>query len=360
MVKFWFKGGKYRRGGEDFNILIRLRFAGLAGRWGMLRWLIFLLFATAASAEPETKRPVPWPKGYDGKQHLEVKKLEGLEDGQFGYESEGFRFVADSKISDRDWRSIMVVCEGLRGAVRSLPLGIMAEADRRKAEVRIFATEEDYHVAGGMGGTVGTYWSRSSEVLVWSRGLIEPDPERGTFRLPKAKEYDLLVHELSHQVTDGEFRRLPVWFSEGFAEYLAAAHYSPGKYSFKDPSVSMKAHVTKYLGALAKKDGFAIVPLRTITQLSTRAWAENTRNGEGHGPYLKYISASLLFHYFCHLDPKVKDGEAIRDFLDALRSGEPASKATVEQLLRGRSFDQIETEIEKYWRGRGLRFEFRQ
>lgn len=327
----------------------------------MWRSPLFVLLACAAVAE-EKEILYRWPPAYEGKQKLEVRRLELSREGEVGFETEGYRFYADAEISSADWRSIMIVCEGLRGALRALPLDLMpgrADAPARKRTVRIFEEEDAYREAGGLEATVGTYQPRSGEVLIWMQGLNEPDPDKSNFSLSKSRQYDLLVHELAHQATGHEFRRMPTWFSEGLAEYLAAAHHAPGIYSFREPTTAIKNHVKKYLGEVAKKDRFAIVPLRTLIALDGRAWSENTRTGTGYGPFLKYVSAVLLVHYFCHLDPERNHGEVVRNFLAALRRGQPASRATVEKLLRGRSLDQIEAEIEKYWRPMGLRVEFR-
>jgi hypothetical protein len=328
----------------------------------MWRLLLLLLIASAGIGAG-TQRIYRWPAGYEGKQKLEVRRLESSPLGTFGFETEGYRFYANSEIPNEDWRSIMVVCEGLRGAMVALPLDLVhlniEERERRRGVVRIFADEESYHREGGLEATVGTYKPHGGDVLIWTRGLNEPDPEQGNFRLSKARQYDLLVHELSHQATGREFRRLPTWFTEGVAEYLAAAHYAPGRYSFKDPTESIKTHVKKYLGELAKQDRFGIVRLKDLTAMDGRAWSENTRTGIEHGPFLKYVSAVLLLHYFCHLDPERNQGEVVRNFVGALRDGQPASRAMVEKLLRGRSLEQLEGEIEKFWQAKGLRVEFR-
>jgi hypothetical protein len=327
----------------------------------MWRALLILFFSASAGSAEEARKVYRWPTGYEGKQKLEVRRVEDSENAEFGYETEGFRFVASAEISAKEWRSIMIVCEGLRGAMRSLPLGLIdpGEGDVERGTVRIFADEAAYHEAGGLAATVGTYQPRGREVLIWTRGLSEPDPEQGRFRLAKAPQYDLLVHELSHQATGREFRHLPTWFTEGIAEYLAAAHFAPGKYSFEDPTGATKAHVKKYLGDLAKQDRFGIIQLKALTSMDGRSWAYNTLTGEGHGPYLKYVSAVLLVHYFCHLDPARNHGELVRNYLGALREGRPESQAMVEELLRGRSLEAIEGAIEKFWQSKGLRVEFR-
>ena len=327
----------------------------------MLRKLLcLLLFASTGSASEEAST-FRWPSGYEGKQRLAVERLDSSPDGAFAFQTEGYRYFADVEIANADWRSIMIVCEGLRGALRSLPLDLVPSrhAGDRRGVIRLFVDEASYHAAGGLEATVGTYRPQGGEVLIWTRGLVEPDPEQRVFRLPKARQYDLLVHELSHQATGREFRRLPIWFSEGVAEYLAAAHFAPGRYSFKNPTDSIKAHVKKYLGDVAKQEKFEIVGLKPLMAMDGRAWAENTRSGVGHGPFLKYVSAVLLLHYFCHLDPERNHGEVIRNFVAALRSGQTVSRATVEQLLRGRRLGDIEAEIESFWNSRGLRVEFR-
>lgn len=330
--------------------------------WRSLLFLIIIFSGLAQAQEKNHQKVYRWPTGHEGKQKLAVKSLGATAEGAFGYETKAYRFYSDAEISKQGWRSIMIVCEGLRGAMHSLPLELLQadpEGEIRRGTVRLFAEEDSYHEAGGLEATVGTYVPRPGDVLIWTEGLIEPDPQRGSFQLSKARQYDLLVHELSHQATGREFRRLPTWFSEGIAEYLAAAHFAPGRYSFKDPTTSISTHVKKYLGEVAKRDRFAIIPLQTLVRLDDRAWAENTRNGEGHGPFLKYVSAVLLVHYFCHLDPDRNHGEVVRNFVGALRDGNPASRATVEQLLRGRSLKEIEAAIEKFWQSKGLRVEFR-
>ncbi|MFT5853409.1 MAG: hypothetical protein ACI8XO_000650 [Verrucomicrobiales bacterium] len=327
----------------------------------MFRAVLIYVFLTCTCWGEEVVENYRWPASYLGKQKIAVKSLDPSSLGTFGFETERFRFYSDTKLANADWRSIMIVCEGLRGAMESLPLDLVKSDEQAstRAVVRILSEEATYHQAGGLEQTVGTYHYREKQVLIWSRGLIEPDPDRARFRLSKSRQYDLLVHELVHQVTAKQFRRMPTWFSEGIAEYLAAAHHSPGQYSFRDPAAAIREHVKKYLGEVAKLDQFKIIPLKLLTSLDGHAWAQNTRDGEGHGPFLKYVSAVLLVHYFCHLDPERNRGEVVRKFLGALRDGQPASRATVEQLLRGRSLKSIEGEIQQFWRGKGLRVEFR-
>ena len=67
----------------------------------------------------------------------------------------------------------------------------------------------------------------------------------------------------------------------------------------------------------------------------------------------------LLLNYFCHLDPERNHGEVVRNFVAALRDGQPGSRAMVEQLLRGRGLEEIEEVIEEFWNAEGLRIEFR-
>ena len=234
----------------------------------MWRFLIFVIFAASALAQEGAEKVYRWPKGFEGEQHLEVERLAPSEAGAVGFETANFRFRTDAEISKEDWRSIMIVCEGLRGAMRSLPLDLVrSEAATKRGEVRLFSKEEAYNQAGGLKGTVGTYQGRGGRVLIWTRGLNEPDPEAGSFRLSKPRQYDLLVHELAHQISGRELGRMPVWFSEGLAEYLAAAQFAPGRYSFKDPSTSIRDHVKKYLGDVAKQQRFEIVPLETVVRL---------------------------------------------------------------------------------------------
>ena len=78
--------------------------------------LIFLLFSSVGLAAEVGGKVYRWPAGYEGKQKLAVKKLDVPGEGRVGFETENFRFFADTAIPNKDWRSIMIVCEGLRGA----------------------------------------------------------------------------------------------------------------------------------------------------------------------------------------------------------------------------------------------------
>ena len=167
--------------------------------------LVLLLFACAEPAAGEGK-DYRWPSGYEGKQRLAVERLDPSTDGATAYQTEGYRYFAEVEIPNEDWRSIMIVCEGLRGALRSLPLDLVRhdQAGGRRGIVRLFPDEAAYHAAGGLEATVGTFRPRGGEVLIWTRGLNEPDPEQGGFRLAKARQYDLLV---SRAVTPGNRTR---------------------------------------------------------------------------------------------------------------------------------------------------------
>ena len=142
------------------------------------RFLLFFLLAAFARADGagDEERVYRWPAGHEGKQRLAVMKLEAPSEWAIAYETDHYRFYADTEISSQDWRSIMIVCEGLHGAMVSLPLDLLLREEgkeRRCGTVRLFGEEEVYHGAGGLEGTVGTYSPRGGEVLIWTKGLIE-------------------------------------------------------------------------------------------------------------------------------------------------------------------------------------------
>ena len=91
--------------------------------WRCLLLSIFTLIPPGLAQESERRQPsYRWPAGHEGKQKLEVQSLGAISGGGIGYETDSFRFYSDAKISNQDWRSIMIVCEGLSGAMRALPL----------------------------------------------------------------------------------------------------------------------------------------------------------------------------------------------------------------------------------------------
>ena len=70
-----------------------------------------------------------------------------------------------------------------------------------------------------------------------------------------------------------------------------------------------------------------------------------------------YGLAPLFIYYFFHMDGN-KAAARIKEFLKALQQKKPSSEA-YKFLLDGRTFDELEADITKAWRSRGIKLNFR-
>jgi len=74
----------------------------------------------------------------------------------------------------------------------------------------------------------------------------------------------------------------------------------------------------------------------------------------GNNGNFNYGFALLVTYYYFHME---EDTSNINAFLKALKEGKRGEKA-LEVLLNGRSWDEMEAQITKAWRSRGVKITF--
>ena len=120
--------------------------------------------------------------------------------------------------------------------------------------------------------------------------------------------------------------------------YVAWASYSRGKFTFTD----MHRNFSEKL----ERRGFSMknVNLPNLADLMTfdhAKWNTSLAAGDASG---NYTGAALLAYYFYKLDGK-RDGAEIIACFDAIRNGTPHADAIKTHLLRGRGYDQLQTDV---------------
>ncbi len=135
-------------------------------------------------------------------------------------------------------------------------------------------------------------------------------------------------------------------------EYVASTSYRSGKFMVNGNLNDIRSYVTegsrkdgrgRYLG-----DEFSAPDLRQYMLMSYRSFTANGNFNYGLG--------ALITYYFMHME---NDGDRknINAFLTALNDGKKGEEA-LKALLAGRSFDELEVEISKAWRSRGVKIKF--
>lgn len=155
--------------------------------------------------------------------------------------------------------------------------------------------------------------------------LVRGDDERGIGRI--------VYHELTHHFVANSNWRLPLWFNEGFAEYLSTFRTAGAKTHIGFP-------IDEHLDWLAHNEN--LIPLRELFAVTTASpiYNEKKRNG------VFYAQSWALVHY---LSVDAKRKAKLHAFLGLLGAGKPVEAAFDEAF--GVTFAQLEKELRAYIRG---------
>ena len=272
---------------------------------------------------------------------------------RFVYESPGYRFTCDARVTDDALRNFAVMFEATRAYALSLPLGLGGGRERQgKLDILLFGSMAEYVRAGGAPNSAGCFSRGVVLAPMASLGLREG----GTgFSLDSHRYNNVLIHELVHQLTPDAYMEPGAlgWFSEGLAEYIAITPYNWGYFQPDSHGNVVKTYVTTQGGG--GPAGRA---------LGTRIMAPRLKDflllpyGQFSGPRanFNYGLGLLVAHYFFHLEG---GGQALRitRFLQGLQAGQ-RGEAALQPLLGGGSYEKLEADITAAWARLGVEIHF--
>ena len=259
------------------------------------------------------------------------------EEGRFTWESPCFRITSDLRLPDNAIKDIARVFEATRAALIAMPLGLHAGGETSPYAVSLFRDSGAYEKAGGPVGSGGYFDGRSRLMLVLlpNLGITETD---GTVRLDYTKNLFVLKHEATHQLIARWHDRIPMWASEGIAEFVAALPYAQGIYTFQNLAPAMRRYLTKWRAA-RELQGLRLIPPATLMAMTAADWDDAVIKG---GAYDLYDSSALLTYHFI----QQQGGAPLAGFLDALRSGADEAAAEQTHLLRGKTRGQLAADLQ--------------
>lgn len=258
------------------------------------------------------------------------------EEGRFTWESPHFRLTSDLRLPDPAAKDIARVFEATRAALIAMPLGLHAGGETSPYAVSLFRDSGAYEKAGGPVGSGGSYDGRSRLMLVLLPNLGITETE-GTVRLDYQKNLFVLKHEVTHQLIARWHDRIPMWASEGIAEFVAALPYAQGTYTFQNLAPAMTRYLTKWWTARELR-GLRLIPPATLMTMTAADWDMAVAKG---GAYDLYDSSALLTYHFI----QQQGGAPLAGFLDALRGGADEAAAEQTHLLRGKNPGQLATDL---------------
>ena len=317
----------------------------------------------AGSSKPltafETKIPPnfngPWPEVVRFTEDPEVATIE--EDPakkRFIYESANYRYVCDVRLTKSVVKGFAVMFEATHLYCRTLPLAVNGGIRKDgKHLILLFKEMGDYIQAGGPPGSAGVFIGGRGVVMV-PLDSLGVKPMGSGYMLDRDKSSKTLPHELTHQLTPNAYfeKGSMGWFSEGLAEYVAATPYRAGTFMVRGNQKDIIDYVTGYgskdMGGRALGTEIRMPALKTFMLQSYPEFLEQ--------PQLNYGCGLLVTTYFLHMDG-AGDGKRIKAFLQALHDGKENEEA-LKVLLDGRSFEQLQDELAKAWKRKGVEFTF--
>jgi len=271
----------------------------------------------------------------------------------FVYESPGYRFTCNARVTDDALRNFSVMFEATRKYAQDLPLSLGGGRQRQgKLDILLFGTMNQYLQAGGMPGSVGCFTRDVVLVPMVSLGLVEG----GTgFSLDTTRRNNVLVHELVHQLTPNAYMQPGAlgWFSEGLAEYVSITPYNWGYFKPDIHGNVVKAYVTATgeggQGGRALGTNITAPKLRNFFLMPYGQFSGPNANGN-------YGMGLLLTHYFFHMEGGGK-AYRITQFLKGLQAGQ-RGEVSLGPLLDGGTYEKLEGEIAAAWGRMGIQIRF--
>jgi hypothetical protein len=131
--------------------------------------------------------------------------------------------------------------------------------------------------------------------------------------------------------------RLPMWASEGIAEFVASLPYAQGRYTLQFPGAGMRDYLLKWRKTRDSRS-IRFIPPERLMSMRAPEWNAAVNQQEA---YDLYNSAALLAYYFIQQD----GGAPLAGFLDAVRRNEEPGAAENAHLLRGKTRESLAAEV---------------
>jgi len=232
-----------------------------------------------------------------------------VEGGPNEFKTEHYVFVSEAKVEKPFMSEAAKVFEGTYQAIKLLPLGLNPRPPGGdvKFRARLMTSESfqeeitNYVPESPKLQVAAIYLEKRKKIWVpyESIGAVR---KGGQMVLNPAADKSTLVSEITHHMMHDWLVLVPMWFTEGMAEYMASVPYRDGSFEFRNSTQGLKKRLeTKYQGMEVRM----ISPEDLFDPNELKAWK---------GGMDDYLSAMLWVHYFVRMD-RGGQGEAVATYL---------------------------------------------
>ncbi len=332
------------------------------------------LIAISAPSSPLPVSPSPsppvstapalaqWPRSVSLTGTPEVNTVsEDEKKSEYIYHTDHFEFCCDAPVGPDAVRHFARVFEATWLLNCQLPLDLRPapETMRKWFRARILSTDEAYTATGAPNGSAG-YYSRSEKTIfvpISSLGMKLIDQKQKRVMTDHSVEAnDTLIHEITHQMMSRWLPKLPVWFSEGSAEYTGMSDFVHGRFFLSNNEARLKTHLRS---RSAQQKGpstlrFAMLKPSELLALDHGTWANGLAGSAGSQ---NYASALLLTYFLYHLDGDSNAAKIVA-WLRAIEVGTPSESAFRATVLADRTVSQLEVALLQAYRKIGIEIDY--
>lgn len=295
-----------------------------------------------------------WPTTVGLDAPPEVTVVQENEDSRvFHYQTAHFDFVSDVRLGSAVVGDFGRFFEASYMAVDALPVGIRPAPGGEESRFRteIYEDPDAFVKAGGTPNFTISVRSFPPRCLIRTKALgLRKSGQRYIFDTDGEEACRALSYDVALQCQGRIGAKVPPWFYTGFGNYMAATRYVKGRYIFTGVKGDLGERLDRY-----RTDGkIPIASWSALANLSWEKYSELIHNGPEWDEHGMRISGCLATYFFFHEDG---DGDAshFRRFVEALDANMPTDEAVAKHLVRGRSDEEMDKEIEKVARMARLR-----
>ena len=272
--------------------------------------------------------------------------------GAYVYRSVHYEFRSDIPSGPNVVREFSEAFEATDMVVSRLPLDNRPhpEPTRKLFVAQLFRNNEKKMKAGGMAGSAGCYKRAESLILVPLDSLgIKVLPGGRTILERGGDSNGTLIHEITHQLMNQWLPRLPIWLTEGAAEYMVVPEHMHGRFNFGQ----IQNHLSFYFKQRIRGREIGMLSPSELLMIDAKLWSASLAN-ESEGARQNYHSALLLTFYFFHMDGGPRKTSPIESYLRAVEKGMPHLVACQKYLVRDRSPEKLDDEVQTTLKSLGL------
>lgn len=295
----------------------------------------------------------PWPRLIQVDSQLQISNEAKNAAQAYVHFSPHYEFICDTKLDATLVKQFAVFFEATHQYIKELPLSMSKAREDIRRQVMLFESKESYVGSGAPANTIAVYMG-NQDLIKLPLQSIGVSMARNGLVYDDSKINRLVLYELIRQLNDPVYSggEAFAWFSQGLAFYIALTPYNKGSYRVSQLLPELVPFIVEH-----GRDGAGGLTMGKKVKLpDLKEWLLKGRSSFQQEAQKNFGCSALIFYYFVHMDGR-GDAAALINFCKARREGEGNEKS-LEKLLAGRSWDQLESAISKAWGTRGIDISF--